>query len=109
MSELLVDAPIVAVAVYPDRARITRRGRITVPAGDQAVYVEPLPLVLEQDSIRVTGRGPATVLGVDVTTRREAVSNDELVEAIGGRAASRDRRPDGLTSQDADEERPPGL
>jgi uncharacterized protein (TIGR02231 family) len=79
MSELLVDAPIVAVAVYPDRARITRRGRITVPAGDQAVYVEPLPLVLEQDSIRVAGRGPATVLGVDVAIRHHPQAPDETV------------------------------
>jgi uncharacterized protein (TIGR02231 family) len=69
MSELVPDAPIVAVTVYPDRARITRRARVTVPAGDQTVYVEPLPLSLQEDSVRVSGRGPATVLGVDVLTR----------------------------------------
>lgn len=82
MTELLLDAPIVAVAVYPDRARITRRGRIGVPAGDQTVYVEPLPLGLEADSIRVAGRGPATVLGVDLVMRHHAQAPDETVEEL---------------------------
>ena len=82
MTELLVDAPIVAVAVYPDRARITRRGKVIVPAGDQTVYVEPLPLVLEQDSVRVAGRGPATVLGVDLATRHNPQAPDETVAEL---------------------------
>jgi uncharacterized protein (TIGR02231 family) len=82
MSELMVDAPIVAVTVYPDRARITRRGPVTVPAGEQVVYVEPLPLLLESDSVRVSGHGPATVLGVDVLTRHHPQAPDESVAAL---------------------------
>ena len=82
MSELVVDAPIVAVTVYPDRARVTRRGTITVPAGDQTVYVEPLPLALQDDSVRVAGRGPATVLGVDVATRHHPQAPDEAVAEL---------------------------
>lgn len=82
MTELVLDAPIVAVAVYPDRARITRRGRIGVPAGDQTVYVEPLPLALEADSIRVAGRGAATVLGVDLVMRHHAQPPDEEVTEL---------------------------
>jgi uncharacterized protein (TIGR02231 family) len=82
MDELVLDAPIVAVAVYPDRARITRRGRITVPAGDQTVYVEPLPLGLQGDSVRVAGRGPATVLGVDVTMRHHPQAPDQAVAEL---------------------------
>jgi uncharacterized protein (TIGR02231 family) len=82
MSELVVDAPIVAVVVYPDRARITRRGRITAPAGDQTVYVESLPLALQDDSVRVSGRGPATVLGVDVAMRHHPQAPDETVAEL---------------------------
>ncbi|TCC24451.1 mucoidy inhibitor MuiA family protein [Kribbella sindirgiensis] len=82
MSELVVEAPVVAVTVYPDRARVTRRGRITVPGGDQVVYVEPLPLLLEEDSVRVSGRGPATVLGVDVATRYHAQTPDDAVAEL---------------------------
>ncbi|NIK58974.1 DUF4139 domain-containing protein [Kribbella shirazensis] len=82
MSELVVDAPIVAVTVYPDRARITRRGVVTVPGGDQVVYVEPLPLAMEDDSVRVSGRGPATVLGVDLMTRHHPQAPDETVAEL---------------------------
>jgi uncharacterized protein (TIGR02231 family) len=82
MTELVLDAPIVAVVVYPDRARITRRGRITAPAGDQTVYVEPLPITLQEDSVRVAGRGPATVVGVDVATRHHPQAPDETVAEL---------------------------
>ncbi len=80
--DLLLDAPIVAVAVYPDRARVTRRGRITLPAGDQHVLVEPLPDTLQHDSVRVAGRGPATVLGVDVAVRHHARTPDTEVAEL---------------------------
>ncbi|GAA1562980.1 MULTISPECIES: DUF4139 domain-containing protein [Kribbella] len=79
MSELVLDAPIVAVTVYPQRARVTRRGVITVPGGDRTVYVGPLPLELESDSVRVSGHGPATVLGVDVVRRHHPQAPDETV------------------------------
>jgi uncharacterized protein (TIGR02231 family) len=82
MTDLVVDAPIVAVTVYPDRARITRRGRITVPAGDQTAYVEALPLALHEDSIRVSGRGPATVLGVDLATEHHPQAPDTTVAEL---------------------------
>jgi uncharacterized protein (TIGR02231 family) len=82
MSGLVVDAPIVAVTVYPDRARITRRGVVTVPGGDRTVYVEPLPLALEDDSVRVSGRGPATVLGVDLVMRHHPQAPDETVAEL---------------------------
>ncbi|WP_202868693.1 DUF4139 domain-containing protein [Kribbella antibiotica] len=80
MTELA--APIVAVAVYPDRARVTRRGRLVVPAGDQTVYVDALPLGLQEDSVRVSGRGAATVLGVDVLMRHHAQAPDEAVATL---------------------------
>lgn len=67
----VVDAPIVAVTVYPDRARVTRRGTVRLSAGEHRVSVEPLPLGLAADSVRVGGHGPATVLGVDVVHRRQ--------------------------------------
>ncbi|MFI5736366.1 mucoidy inhibitor MuiA family protein [Kribbella sp. NPDC051587] len=85
MTELpvqVLDAPIVAVAVYPDRARVTRRGRLTLPAGDQTVYVDSLPLGLQEDSVRVSGRGPATVLGVDVAMRHHAQAPDAAVAEL---------------------------
>ncbi|MER7008995.1 mucoidy inhibitor MuiA family protein [Dactylosporangium sp. NPDC000555] len=80
-----IDAEIVAVTVYPAQARVTRRGRATLDAGDQVVEVGPLPLNLDGDSIRVSGlseRGTATVLGVDVALRRRAEPSDAAVTAV---------------------------
>lgn len=79
-----LDAPIVAVAVYPYQARVTRRGRIQVDAGEQRVLIEPLPLGLQADSVRVSGRGPARVLGVDVQQRHTARSIDETAVDLDG-------------------------
>ncbi|MER7277008.1 mucoidy inhibitor MuiA family protein [Dactylosporangium sp. NPDC000244] len=77
-----IDAAIVAVTVYPSQARVTRRGRTTLEAGDQVVEVGPLPLRLDADSIRVSGRGPATVLGVDLVLRRRDKPSDTTVAAV---------------------------
>ncbi|WP_326553838.1 DUF4139 domain-containing protein [Micromonospora sp. NBC_01813] len=77
-----IAAPVVGVTVYPDRARITRRGGIHLAAGRHRVRVAPLPLGLRRDSVRVGGRGPATVLGVDVTVWRQARSTDAQVVGL---------------------------
>jgi uncharacterized protein (TIGR02231 family) len=77
-----MDAPIVAVTVYPAQARVTRRGQVTLEAGDQLVEVGPLPMAFDGDSIRVGGRGPATVLGVDLVLRRRDKPSDTTVAAV---------------------------
>jgi uncharacterized protein (TIGR02231 family) len=66
-----VDAPVVAVTVYPDRARIVRRGVVALDAGAHELVVPDLTQLLDADSVRVSGSGTAHVriLGVDV--RRE--------------------------------------
>ena len=61
---------------------MTRRGGIRLAAGRHRVRVAPLPLGLRRDSVRVSGRGPATVLGVDVTTWRRARSTDAQVVGL---------------------------
>jgi uncharacterized protein (TIGR02231 family) len=80
-----IDAPIVAVTVYPDRARVTRRGTVTLPAGEHRVAVGGLPKTLERESVRVSGRatgGTATVLGVDVVQQRRARADEPAVAAL---------------------------
>ncbi|WP_405116320.1 mucoidy inhibitor MuiA family protein [Micromonospora sp. NBC_01405] len=77
-----IEAPIVGVTVYPDRARVTRRGSTRLAAGEHRVRIAPLPLGLRRDSLRVGGRGAATVLGVDVTTWRQARSADGQVRGL---------------------------
>ncbi|MEV0004743.1 DUF4139 domain-containing protein [Micromonospora sp. NPDC050980] len=77
-----IEAPVAGVTVYPDRARVTRRVNLRLTAGDHRVRVAPLPAGLRRDSIRVGGRGAATVLGVDVTTRRRAHGTDAQVAGL---------------------------
>ncbi len=72
-----LDAPIVSVTVYPGQARVTRRGTATLgdhPEGPGAhrVTLGGLPLGLDPESVRVTGRGDATIQGVDVATSHQA-------------------------------------
>jgi hypothetical protein len=82
VNPVVLDAPIVAVTVYPDRARVTRRGKLRLPAGPSTVHIGPLPLGLHRDSVRVSGHGPATVLGVDVAVRHQARATDETVAEV---------------------------
>ena len=49
-------APIVAVTVHPDRARVTRRGTVALGAGATELVVAGLPETLLDDSVRVAGR-----------------------------------------------------
>lgn len=59
------------VTVYPDRARVLCQGSCEVTAGLHQLIIEDLPLTMEVDSVRVTGKGTARVriLSVDVANR----------------------------------------
>jgi hypothetical protein len=65
---ITIEAPIEAVTVYTDRTLVTRRGRVTLEAGEQQVILTHLPLRLVPASVRAAGRGtvPARILSVDV-------------------------------------------
>ncbi|MEU7994927.1 DUF4139 domain-containing protein [Micromonospora sp. NPDC049060] len=86
MEAVEIEAPVVGVTVYPDRARVTRRGSTRLAAGEHRVRVAPLPVGLRRDSLRVGGRGAATVLGVDVTTWRQPRSTDGQVHELEQRS-----------------------
>lgn len=76
-----VEAPIVAVTVYPQHARITRRGKAGLGEGTR-LRIPGLPLTLDPDSVRVTGTGPALITGVDITTERHAEPADATLRAL---------------------------
>jgi len=64
---------IVQVTVYPDRARVTRRGAATLEPGLHKLDIAELPMTLDSSSVRAggkftasTGNGSARLLGVDV-------------------------------------------
>lgn len=63
-----IETTTVAVTVYPNRARVTRRGVVTLKPGGHKLTVGELPLSLMTDSVRASGQGTARVQlkGVDV-------------------------------------------
>jgi len=61
----------VAVTVFPDRARVTRQGHVTLEKGLQKIEIGPLPLALQPDSVRAAGQGTARAKLLGVTTRVE--------------------------------------
>jgi uncharacterized protein (TIGR02231 family) len=76
-ADLRVPSRIDAVTVYRSTARVTRVARVDLPAGDARVLLEGLPRELDDDSIRVEGKGAAArVFGASVEpmTRAEAVA-----------------------------------
>jgi hypothetical protein len=75
-------APVVAVTVFADRARVTRRGAIVLAAGEHRVVLDGLPLTLQPDSVRVSGSGGASILGVDVHLRHQARTSDAVVRGL---------------------------
>src|SRR6266511_4050247 len=99
--ETVLDAPVAAVTVYTDGARVTRRGALRLPVGEQRVVVDRLPLGLHPDSVRVSGRGPATVLGVDLVRRHHARTPDEAAAALEQRRRAADGALAELTDADA--------
>jgi uncharacterized protein (TIGR02231 family) len=58
---------IAEVVVFPDRARVTRRGSLTLETGIHRIEFTELPLGLQTDSLRAAGRGAAVarLLGVE--------------------------------------------
>lgn len=67
--EIQVETTVSQVTVYPDRARVTAVAECECEPGLHRLLADELPLTLESDSVRVTGRGSAQVriLSVDVT------------------------------------------
>ena len=76
-------APVVAVTVHPDRARVTRRATATLAAGPTELVITNLPELLLDDSVRVAGRSDhaVRVVGVDVVWRDLVAAPDDRVRA----------------------------
>src|SRR5262245_55789805 len=59
-----LETKITGVTVYPDRARVTRRGTATLEAGEQTLMVTNLPQTMDTSSVRAAGKGNARLTGV---------------------------------------------
>src|SRR5438034_9506552 len=64
---LTLDAPITAVTVFRDGARVQRSGTVSMAPGRQAAVIGGLPASVDPASVRVAARGPGlTLLNVEV-------------------------------------------
>ena len=63
----MLEAPISAVTVFRDGARVQRGGTVSMAQGRQAVVIGGLPASVDPASVRVAARGPGlTLLTVEV-------------------------------------------
>ncbi|MFG1641553.1 DUF4139 domain-containing protein [Amycolatopsis sp. NPDC049252] len=97
-----VEAPIAAVTVYPQQARITRRGKAPLDGGSRLTFAG-LPLSLDPGSVRVTGTGPALITGVDVRTERHASPADAALRALVEQRRADQAALDGVVDDEAAE------
>jgi uncharacterized protein (TIGR02231 family) len=97
-----VEAPIAAVSVYPQQARITRRAKAPLEGGPRVTFAG-LPLALDPGSVRVTGTGPALITGVDVRTERHAAPADAALRALVDQRRSDQATLDGVLDDEAAE------
>lgn len=71
-----IDAPIVAVTLYTDRARLTRKSKISLTPQETKLIIAGLPTTILTDSFRVTGQGTISVKIKGVTT--ETIFSDRI-------------------------------
>ena len=82
-----IDTRITAVTVYTDRALITRRGIIQLTGEERELVLTKLPVTLDAESVRVSGKGK-----VAVKLQGESVDRNYTTEPVDERIAE-------LTSQ----------
>jgi uncharacterized protein (TIGR02231 family) len=78
------DSRITAVAVYADRAVVTRTASVDLIAGPQEIVFEKLPAALVDQSLQVSGTGTAQATILDVSARQTFVATtpNERIKAL---------------------------
>jgi uncharacterized protein (TIGR02231 family) len=94
MTRTELHTTITAVAVYPDRARVTRAGPATLEPGSHRLEIGELPLALDPASVRASARSTARarLLGVDV-------GRDFYVETPAGRVRELEGQVEGIEDE----------
>lgn len=99
---------LTAVTVYQDRAQTVRSATLNLAAGTHVVALEGLPVLLQDDSIRVEGSGTArgTITGVEVkrrflpqTAEQQARQLEDEIRVLERKLGGLDAKKSGLNAQ----------
>ncbi len=102
-------ARITAVTVYPDRALTSRSASLNLKPGSYLVTFDSLPALVQDDSVRVEGKGSAgvTIVGLEVkrafleqSGEKRVQELDEEIRALEQRSGVLDAKKAGLSSQE---------
>jgi len=98
-----VTSTLTGVTVFQDRAQITRTVAVTLKPGSQVVAIEGLPVLLQEDSVRVEAKGTArvTIGGIEVKRSFLAQSSDKRVAEIDAEIRQLERKLGGLDARKA--------
>lgn len=80
-TDVAASSRVDAVTVYRSSARVTRAARVELPAGSARVLLRGLPEMLDDDSIRVEGKGTARARVFGVTVERITAMETAAAEA----------------------------
>jgi uncharacterized protein (TIGR02231 family) len=103
-------ARITAVTVYADRALATRSATLTLQPGNYLIAFEGLPALIQDDSVRVDGKGSAgaTIVGLEVkrvfleqSGEKRVKELDDEIQGLEQRFGALDAKKAGLSSQKA--------
>lgn len=105
-----VSSKITSVTVYPDRALTTRSSSFNLKTGSHLITFDNLPVMILDDSVRVTGKGTAAVTITSMETRRHFLDKsgeqkvkelDEEISSLERRLGLLDSKKSGIASQKA--------
>ncbi len=108
ITRLTAQSSISAVTVYQDRALVTRTTTVKLKPGTQIIALEGLPVLLQDDSVRVEAKGTAraVITGIEVkrgflarTADKRVKDIDEEITQIERKIGLLDSRKAGLLAQ----------
>jgi uncharacterized protein (TIGR02231 family) len=96
-----LDTHLIAVVVYPDRARLTRQGQLALQAGSHQVEIADLPLRMDPASARASARGTARarLMGLQVQRAFFAQTPAEQVRVLEEQLEAAQDKMSGLDAQ----------
>ena len=110
IKQIAATSRITAVTLYADRALTTRSATLPLKVGSYLIAFKSLPVLIQDDSIRVEGKGSAkaTIVGLEVkrifleqSDEKRVKELDEEIRGLERRLGAIDSKKAGLSAQKA--------